>query len=259
MLSLTAADMEWGEMALRRLGIPKGAWFVCVHVRESGFSPIDEELHLHRNGSIENVIPALKEITNRGGWVIRIGDPTMTPLPPIPQTIDYAHHAMKSERLDVILCARSRFILGCTSGISIVGSVFGIPCAIANMIPVLDLWFNSKDISIPKLLWLEKNGRYIRLDEATASHVSKYRYASLYRDAGIRVEENSAEDILDLTIEMFDRLEGKFMILDSDEELLSCFLSLIEKDHYAFGSCAVISTVFLRKHASLLPHPPLSN
>ena len=42
----------------------------------------------------------------------------------------------------------SKFILGNTSGIALVGSIFGTPCALANMTPISASGFNSKDISI---------------------------------------------------------------------------------------------------------------
>jgi putative glycosyltransferase (TIGR04372 family) len=253
LLQLTSEDRTWGNSMLARLGLPEGAWFVCVHTREGGFSPIDEELHAHRNGCIEATIPAIQEIVRRGGWVVRIGDPSMTPLPQLPNMIDYAHHALKSERLDIILCAKAKFILGSTSGIVLVGSLFGVPCAIANMIPMPDLWYNARDISIPKLLWSERLNRHLRFDEVLISPVAKYRYAALYRNAGIRVEENSAEDIRNLAIEMLDRLENRFVELGGDEELFHCFLSLLFEGHYAFGSCARIATLFLRRHPELQP------
>ena len=34
-----------------------------------------------RNADIGNYLGAIKEITQRGGWVVRMGDPTMTKLP----------------------------------------------------------------------------------------------------------------------------------------------------------------------------------
>lgn len=64
-----------------------------------------------------------------------MGDTTMEPLPFLPQVIDYAHHPLRSPRLDIILCARARCILGNTSGIFLVGSIFGVPSA-ANMVPM---------------------------------------------------------------------------------------------------------------------------
>lgn len=252
LIKLTPSDEEWSAQVLPRMGLPEGAWFVCVHVREGGFSPIDEEIHAHRNGSIEAVIPAIQEITRRGGWVIRIGDPTMKQLPPLPHVIDYAHHSMKCERLDVILCAKARLLLGNTSGITLVGTLFGVPCALANVIPISTLWFGDSDISIQKLLWSEQHGRLLRFDEAMASPASEYRYAALYQQAGLVVVENSDEEIRDLVIEMFDRLDGKFVVNSEDRDLARHYRSLIHESHCSFHSRASVSTLFLRRHAELL-------
>lgn len=252
LLTLTEEDIEWGDMMLRELGLPDNAWFVCLHVREPGFSPVDEELHAHRNGSIVATIPAIKEITRRGGWVIRIGDSTMQPLQPLSQVIDYANHPMKNDRADIILCARARFLIGNTSGIALVSSVFGVPCAIANAIPTPTLWFNAQDISIPKLLWSENLGRYLNFDQAMATPIAEYRYAALYRNAGIRVDENSAEDIYDLIIEMLDRLEGRFFETEDDRKLQQLFLTLFRLGHYSYETTSHIGTLFLRRHRNLL-------
>jgi putative glycosyltransferase (TIGR04372 family) len=252
LLRMTPADLQWGDEALRRLGLPEHAWFVCVHVREGGFSPIDEELQAHRNASIEATIPAMLEIARAGGWVIRTGDPSMKPLPPLPQVIDYAHHPMKSDRLDVILCARARFILGSTSGITLVGSIFGVPCAIMNTIPTSNLWYNSHDLSIVKLLWSEKLNRYLRFDEVLGSRLADLRYAAMYRQSGIRVDENSAQDIADLADEMMQRLDGRFIETPDDRRNAERFRSYFPSGHCTADSCARAGACFLRRHSDLL-------
>lgn len=251
-LSLTKEDNFWGDEQFAKLGLPKGAWFVAVHAREGGFSPADEVLHSHRNGSIDKLIPAINEITKRGGWVVRLGDPTMKPLPNIPQVIDYAHHPLRSARLDIILCARAKFILGNSSGIFIVGTVFGVPSALANMIPFPTMGFLSQDIFMPKLFWLEKEKRYLNFNEIMSSPISTYRYASLYEKSNITVEENSAEDILILTVEMLDKLNGTFIETEADEQRESDFMKLMTPAHYAYGACSKVSCTFLRRYQDLL-------
>ena len=254
-LRLSGEDDVWGSEMLARMGVPAGGWFVCVHTREPGFSPVDEELQRHRNSAIENAIPAMQEIVARGGWVIRIGDPTMQPLPPMPRLIDYAHHPLKSPRLDVVLCARARFILGNTSGIGLVGTVFGVPCALTNLIPVSTLWFNRMDISIPKLIWSRRLGRYLRLDEIFVTAVANFHYASLYDDEEVKPVENSAQDILLLVTEMLDRLDGRWVDAPGDAELLAWAQALFKPEHHAFGSAARMAVSFLRQHGELLPAP----
>lgn len=253
LLALTREDVEWGREMLARMGIPDEAWFACVHAREAGFSPIDEELQQHRNSSIEYVIPAMQEIVRRGGRVIRIGDPTMQPLSPLPGVIDYAHSPYKSARMDVVLCARARFILGNTSGIGLVGTVFGVPCAAANLIPLSTLWFGERDISIPKLFWSRELGRYLRIDEVLDSSAANFHYAALYEEAKIDPVENSAQDILMLTIEMLDRLDGRYLPADDEAEIAERVRRLFTPRHIAYGSAAAMAASFLRRHPELLP------
>jgi len=251
-LGLSQEDKEWAIQAMQNLGLPRNAWFVCLHVREAGFSPADEELHAHRNASIENAIPAIKAITDRGGWVIRIGDASMKPLPTMPNIIDYAHHHLKSERLDIILCAQAKFMLGNTSGISLVSTIFGVPCALANMIPLSTMWFGARDLCLPKLLWDEIENRYLSFKEIMESEIGSYRYASLFRAHSIRVEENSSEDIRDLAVEMMDKLEGSFESDIADGSQQEIFITLFKKHHYAQNTSSRLGSLFLRKHYDLL-------
>ena len=206
---------------------------MCVHVREPGFSPVDEELHSHRNASIENIIPAIQDITRRGGWVIRVGDSTMTPIIEMPMMIDYAHHPIKSPRMDIILCAKTKFFLGNTSGIAIVSSVFGVPCALANMIPVSALSVGFQDITMHKLLWSTVLDRYLTFPEIMASPIANFVYPSQYRDSGILLEENSSEDIKILANEMFELLVNRDK---SVSELKIKQISMFLPHHYGFGA-----------------------
>lgn len=252
LLKLSAEDNAWGTQMLTALGIPIGAWFVCVHARESGYSPVDEELHCHRNSSIENTFPAMKEIVKRGGWVIRIGDPSMVRLPLIDRVIDYAHNELKSDRLDIILLAKARFILGNTSGISLVGTIYGVPCALANMVPLAALGLGHRDISIPKLYWSSDLKRHLTFREILSEKLSKSNYASDFLQAGMRLDENTSEEISELAIEMIEKLYDERVTTNSPSKLTDAFISLLEPDHYSYRTASSMGEAFLRRHVSLL-------
>ncbi len=251
-LTLTEEDCQFGDHQLAALGVPHGAWFVCIHVREGGFSPVDEVYHAHRNGKIENLMPAIEEITRRGGWVIRLGDPTMVPLQSMPHVIDYAHHTLRSARLDIILCARARYILGNTSGVFLIGTAFGVPSALANMIPMPTLGFLHQDLSIPKLYRRKDESRYLSFTEVMSSPISTYRYASLYEKNNITVVENTPEDILALVIELMDRLDGCYVERDDDLKLHDHYMALFEPRHYSYSAISKVAFSFLRRYQYLL-------
>lgn len=242
-LKLTEEDNEWGLKQLSMLGIPLDAWFVCLHVREEGFSLIDDEIQKYRNASIENTFLAINEIVRRGGWVIRMGDKSSSIMPDMCQAVDYAHHFICSSRLDIFLLAKARFILGNTSGIALVGSVFGTPCALANMSPITAMGFTFKDISIPKLLMSKRKNKLISIIEARNLGLASAQFTQQYKSAGVELLENSPQDILELTIEMFDSLDKCFSSKKSKSENLE-----LKIGDYAFLSASKIGQSFLKRY-----------
>jgi putative glycosyltransferase (TIGR04372 family) len=251
-LQLSQNDDLWLRTQLRALGVPDNSWFVCVHIREPGYSPGDELAHGHRNASVENVLPAIEAIVRNGGWCIRMGDPSMTPLPKCKNTVDYAHHPQRSARLDIALCARCHFFLGNSSGLAFVSAAFGVPSALANMIPVSALGLLPTDLSIPKLLRDPLENRYLHWPEVFGSAIGNYRYASQYQNDGIDVEENSADEIEAMVTEMIERLRSQDHSLVLESDLDSRFKALLRPGHYSYGTVAHVSKAFLNKHRSLL-------
>lgn len=254
-LKLRAEDKDHGLEVLQKWGLKEGDWFVCVHNRERGYSPSDDHYHEYRNSALDTIIPAMREIVARGGWVIRMGDPSMTPLPPIEHVIDYAHSPLRSARLDIILCATARFFLGNTSGLFGVSTVFGVPVASANFTPISAMQFTKHDLSIPKLLYIEQQNRLLTFPEAFASPAANYRFSEQYQKDGLRVMDNSAEDIVDLTVEMLERVMGACTYTAHDEELQQAFRALLKPGHYAYGSAARTGRDFLRKNEALFRAP----
>jgi putative glycosyltransferase (TIGR04372 family) len=252
LLTVSQGDLFWSDERFVELGLPRGAWFVCVHVREPGFSPADEAVHAHRNADPRAVRAAVEEIVRRGGWCVRMGDPSMTPMDLMPGLIDYAHHRLRCQRLDVLLCARARFFFGNTSGLALVSSAFGVPCALVNLIPMSVLAVLPGDLAIHKLHRLDRESRMLRFDEILGSPVGDFRYAKLYADAGITPIENTCDEIFALVCEMLDRLEGRFVEKPEDQELQKRFMGLFRPGHYSYGAASRVGAAFLRKHRDLL-------
>ena len=253
LLALTEADRERGWDCLQKLGVPEDAWFVCVHCRESGFAP-SEYSDRYRNVDINNYLLAMKAIVERGGWCIRVGDPTMKPLPPMEHVIDYVHLSIRSDWMDVFLCAACKFLLGSNSGLYAVASIFGAPCAVANQTPLsVVLPYGPFDIGIPKLVWSVKEDRYLTFKEVLDSPIGHFPSMYFFTEAGVRMVENSPEDVRDLALEMLERTEGTLTYSAEDERLQERFKSLLRPEHYSYGASSRVGRDFLRKYAWLLP------
>ncbi len=250
LLKITDEDEQWLKSMLNQLGVPEEQWFVCIHNRESGYSPIDEYVQNHRNSSIENMRGAIDEIILRGGWVIRLGDPSMNSLDPIPpQYIEYTKSPLRSARLDVLLCAKSKFILGNTSGIALVGSVFGTPCALCNMTPISALGINKRDISIPKLYYSNQLKRILTVSELVKYGLESCQFATIYDSLNIVLIENSNSQIRDLAVEMFENLNTIGIKADP---LQNQFINLLSINAYSFQTPAKPAITFLKKNIYFL-------
>lgn len=251
LLSLTAEDRTRCSTLLRKLGVPGDAWFVCVHAREDGYAP--HEGQWYRNSEIADYSLAMRAIVDRGGWVIRMGDPTMKPIAEADHVIDYVHSTLRSEHADVILAASCRFFLGCTSGLYCVSHVFGKPSVTVNKAPLgFVLPHGPNDIGIPKLVWSIKEERQLHFEEVLGSELGILRYDYQFDAAGVRMVDNDPEDIEEAAREMLDWLDGRSVYTDRDRELQEKFKSLMNPAHYSYGSLSRVGRDFLRKHAALL-------
>ena len=106
---LAEDDYRVCQEAMSQMKISSRDWFVCLHVRESGYRG---DSSINRNSSIENYFKAIKAISDAGGWVVRIGDATMAPLPEMDRVVDYVHTGFKSEAMDLYLISQCLFFLG---------------------------------------------------------------------------------------------------------------------------------------------------
>lgn len=256
LLALDAADREHGAGVLRELGLPAGAWFVSLHVRSPGFHREGERSpHAHRNADIATYRGLVAEVGRRGGWVVRVGDPTMPPAPAAPNVIDYAHSPLKSDRTDIYLCAACRVFVGVASGLGNVPTTFGVPCLmtnwVANVLPVA----GRNDLFVPKRVRRQADGRVLGFDEwLDPANRSRYILATDMAAAGLQPVDNTPDELHEAMAEMLDRLDGASADTPDDLARQAAF-EAVARRHDVVG-VARIGRDFLRRHAALLPDAP---
>jgi putative glycosyltransferase (TIGR04372 family) len=244
LLNLTEADRERGWECLERLHMPPNAWFIGLHVREGKTSQRG-----FRDADISGYLTAIETIVKRGGWIIRMGDPSMIPLPPMEHVIDYANSKERSDWMDVFLWACCRFFIGTQSGPAWVPPTFGIPCVATNWTFFSRRWF-GQDLFIPKLLWSENEKRYLTFAESLNPAIGDAESIDYLKKQGISIINNTPEELNDVVVEMLDRLEGKLHYSQEDEELQKSFNKMWNANsHKANGR---IGREFLNKWKHLL-------
>lgn len=249
--SLKDEDRERGEALLSELGVPAGNWFVTLHVREP--NRLDRELVFDpirfRNAGTENYLSAIRAITERGGWVVRIGDPIMKPLPRMDGVIDYACTMDRIDWFDIYLLGACRFIVGMASGPVDVALAFGRPVVGTNWFPPANWPVGEQTLFVPKLL-TRRVGNTLSMRQASAPPLANNEYTLPFESRELGVLENPSEEIEEAVIEMIERLEGTITYTDEDEALVRRFNACANP--YGFDVPWRPARGFLRRHSDLL-------
>lgn len=249
LLKLTEEHRERGRTALEQLGVPADAWFVGLHVRE-------DRVLSYRNAPIAQYERAIRAVSDAGGWVIRMGDPSMTPLPPLDHVVDYAHSELKSEWMDVFLWAEGRFLIGTHSGPAGVPQTFGKPVLQTNWLIGYPFWY-AGDVYLPKLYWSAREERYLTFREALSSPLGMTLLGEEIARAGVAPVSNTPEELEQGVREMLDRVDGRHRETEEERALRERFESIERpwENPIPYGG-ARIGCDFLRRHADLLGDSP---
>lgn len=241
LLNIPAADAQRAATQLASLGILAKDWFVGLHVRGPGYRRDPDDA---RNASISNYAEAVDEVLKRGGKVVWLGD-TRTPLPDAirSKVINYADSPQRSPMLDVFLCARSRFFVGTTSGISHVPALFGVPTLFTNTWPPFARPWRAGDVWIPKSL-VTNHGSKVSASAMFALPQCAIQSVSELRKRGFSLIENDRAILRDAFIEMLERAEGDGEDAGREERHVDALLSAIGS-----RSSARIAKAFLRQNA----------
>lgn len=249
LLALDDAAVRRGRERLEQLGLPRDAWFVTLHVREGGFHREQgTRSQAHRNASVLDYVPAIEAITQRGGWVVRMGDRSMQPMPALPGTIDYAHSAEKSPEMDVFLCGGARMFIGTTSGLTNAVISFGTPCVLVNCLSNFAQLWNTRVTFTLKPFWSEPAKRYLRLDEMLAEEFrSKVFDLRVLAAEGVTPENNTSEDIEAAVEEALDELIAGRPMQAAATERVAGVLGRVAPGQPLYGNARASNAFFARR------------
>ena len=238
MIQLTDADRVRGKQTLAAAGVTPDNWYVGLHVREGGFYGDGAgTVAAHRSAHIEDYIGAIEEITSLGGWVIRLGDRSMTRLRSMPRVIDYAHSPMKSSWMDVFLFATSRFVIGTTSGLSTAVQSFGTPMLITNAISNDCQSWPANVEFILKRVYDFRRKRYLSLHETYREPVRSYLINNeILRRHGYEVRSNTSDEIRRAVQHRLKTISAPSSKAVDDEPLMKKYRERIAFDPYIFGA-----------------------
>jgi putative glycosyltransferase (TIGR04372 family) len=236
-LIFTAEEEKRGEAGLRSIGLPVGAKFVCLNVRDSayleGVISKNWEYHNYRDSNVQNYILAAKALAELGYFVIRMGAKVHEAINSShPKVIDYAFNGMRNDFMDIYLGSRCAFCISTGTGWEVVpGWLFRKPICNVNHGPVGDLctWANE-NLLLTKHHIEAISNRELSLRKIFKQGVDRCYSTSDYESKGIYLIENTAEEIHDIAIEMHERINGTWQPHDDDELLQRKFWEIFALD-----------------------------
>jgi len=258
-LYFTSGEKLKGKNGLKKVGIEENSPFICLANRDSAYLDSvmpgkDWSYHRMRYTSIQNSILAADWLTSKDYFVVRMGIVVKERMQTNnPMIIDYANQGYRTDLLDIYLGANCTFFLSHCTGIDAVSRVFRRPILyVNNTLMEATLFVNSDSLTINKKLWLIKECRFMTFKEIVDSGASRYSYAHEFEELGVELIENTSEEILNATIEMYERLKGTWQTTDEDEELQSRFWSVFPENKLQRKKRARIGAKFLRDNRELL-------
>jgi putative glycosyltransferase (TIGR04372 family) len=192
-------------------GIGPETKLVSLHVRERGFKLGDEMQDKAealwddslRNARVETHVAAIDFLVERGYTVVRVGDPTMTPLPR-PGVIDLATAPVRDPLLELYCLFRSSFIICGESGPYSVSFLTNTPLLAVNCTdPIGAFPVRADGIYLLKTVIDRATGQAL----TGPAVLARERLMSLRDPTRYEYVENTPEQILDAAAEMVELLD----------------------------------------------------
>lgn len=234
----TPEEERRGEEGLRKMGIPPGAPFVCLIVRDSSYL-MDAHMpgahwseHNYRDTDIQNYVLAAETLANLGYVVLRMGAKVHKAMPcSHPRVIDYATNGMRSDFMDIYLGAKCAFCISTSTGFDGIPCIFRRPIVYVNVVPLGYFFtFRKQCLGIFKRYVAARENRELALQEIFACGLSFALGTSRYESKGVRLIENTPEEIRDVAVEMEERLRGVWRPHGDDDILQKRFWEIFPSD-----------------------------
>lgn len=216
-LSFTPKEIEEAHFQMKRLGIEENARYICLAIRDSVYlkqlyPKKNWSYHNHRDADIQTYKKAAIYLAEKGYTVLRMGKHVDKAFDvQHPNIIDYATHPLRSDFMDVFLCATCVFCISSGMGLDAIPQIFRKPILLTNMSPIIGQLPLSYPYTlfIPKLLKSKCTNAFLTATEmkevlCSISHDALAEFAQ--RD--LLLVANTDEQLLEVVQQMEAKLVG---------------------------------------------------
>lgn len=259
-VAFSADEEANGERVLRAMGIPAGARFVCLNVRDATFHT-QKGFTNYRNADIETYVEAAAELSRRGFYVLRMGKKVGRPFASSePRVIDYATTEFRSDFMDLYLGAKCAFAVSTSSGWdNVPGILFRRPVLYTNMVPISQIQsWSPGALAILKRHWSDEHQRFLTQSEIFCL-VDRGFVSSdpPFERRGISLVENTPAQITEAVVEMIGMVSSDPPRRSADDERRQTeFREVYERNLVRFGLRHLHGTINVRIGSRFLEDAP---
>ena len=190
--------------------------FVCLLVRDSEYmsklSPNrDNNYTNYRDSDITTYVKASEALADLGYTVFRMGAKVQKPLISAnPKVIDYATNGMRTEFLDVFLCANCSFMFTSGTGLDEVSRVFDRPISYMNVLPVSGV-NQCEALVYPKIICDNETNSPLTLHQIMDRDLQFAYFQECYDEANVFIRDMTSDEILLFAFETAQRVQGNWI------------------------------------------------
>ena len=258
-VSFTEAEEQIGQQGLKAMGLPEGMPFFCFIGRdpaylEASFPGDNCDHHNYRDMDIKAFVPTVQALIQKGYFGIRMGCVVQAPLHfEDARYVDYATKH-RTNFLDMYLSEKCHFFVNGMSGLDAVPMfVFRRPTVQVNSVPIECMHFSCMNaLYIFKKLWLTQEHRFLTFSEILQSRAGRMLRTEQYKDAGIKLIDNTSDEICAVALEMESRIQGTWETTGEEEDLQNRFRQILQCNGFNTVFNARVGADFLSQNQELL-------
>lgn len=235
---------------LQDIGLPKKAWFVVVHVKET-----PKSADPRRSATIDNYLKSCKFITDQGGWIIQVGFTDSNRLKLEKNFIDLRGNESAITNLQLFAMAKAFFYLGTITGFNVIAGLFKTPSLITNAVTLgrNTIFYNSQTRYLPKTVINTRENRQLGLREIleTIEGFGDPTTQNLLNNS-LSLVENTSEEIFEATKHFYEMLLNNTLNGHLNRDLLKKVENI--RSAYSFTSTGFFSEPYLLDNPNWLDY-----
>ncbi len=240
-LRLPQKDQDTQSAYVREFGIDPQKEFIALMVRDGAYksdiaqpnSQFRSDKEIYRNQDITDYLLVAEKFASMGVQVVRMGAKVERAFASSsPLVIDYATTGMRTEAADIYLASECAMCISTNLGFDHISAMSGKLRVITNQALIIQAstLFYSSDVFILQRFVEKSSGKLLTLSESLQyAEIKNLDWYHKVIDRGLDFVRNTPDEILEASLEGWQRSKGQWVDSSEDLELQAKYWLIYDK------------------------------